>query len=42
MKLKIDSKLIVVCGAIAGFGKSVAKLLLEEGENIIAIARGEE
>lgn len=41
MKLGIKEKLFVVCGATGGLGKGVAKTLLEEGANIIAIARDE-
>ncbi len=42
MDLLIRSQLFVVCGATSGFGKAIAEMLIAEGANIIAVARGEE
>jgi 3-oxoacyl-[acyl-carrier protein] reductase len=42
MKLNIDQQLFVVCGATSGFGLAVLKNLVEDGANVIAVARGEE
>lgn len=42
MDLAIKEKLFVVCGATSGFGKAVADALLQEGANIIIVARREE
>jgi len=42
MDLKIGKQTFLVCGASAGFGHAVAERLLEEGANIIAVARREE
>ncbi len=39
MDLKIKNKLFIVCGATGGLGNGVALNLLNEGANIIAIAR---
>ena len=39
MDLKIKDKLFIVCGATSGLGKGVALGLLNDGANIIAIAR---
>ncbi len=39
MDLKIKNKLFIVCGATGGLGNGVAMNLLDEGANIIAIAR---
>lgn len=41
MNLKIKDKLFIVCGASGGLGNGVAVNLLNEGANIIAIARDE-
>lgn len=42
MDLKIKGQRFIVCGASSGFGRGVTELLLEEGANVIAIARREE
>ena len=42
MDLKIKNKLFIVCGATGGLGNGVALNLLNEGANIIAIARESE
>ncbi len=42
MKLHIKNKLFVVCGATSGFGNAVAKQLIREKANVIAVARTEE
>jgi len=39
MNLKIKNQRFVVCGASSGFGRAIAELLLDEGANVIAIAR---
>lgn len=39
MDLKIKDKLFVVCGATSGLGKGVALGLINDGANIIAVAR---
>lgn len=39
MDLKFKNKLFIICGATGGFGASTAKALLNEGANIIAVAR---
>ena len=40
MDLQLKNKLFLVGGATAGFGNAVARALISEGANIIAIARG--
>jgi 3-oxoacyl-[acyl-carrier protein] reductase len=42
MNLEIKGHLFIVGGATSGFGKAIAEVLLAEGANIIAVARGEE
>jgi precorrin-6B methylase 2 len=42
MDLQIKNHLFIIGGATSGFGKAIAEALLNEGANIIAIARGEE
>jgi 3-oxoacyl-[acyl-carrier protein] reductase len=42
MDLKIKGKKFIVCGATSGFGQAVAKQLVTEGAEIIAVARSEE
>lgn len=42
MDLEIRNHLFIVGGATSGFGKAIAGALLNEGANIIAVARGEE
>lgn len=42
MELGIRDQLFIVTGASSGFGKAVATRLLEEGANILVIARREE
>lgn len=42
MDFKIKGKKFIVCGATSGFGQAIAKQLVEEGAEIIAVARGEE
>ncbi len=42
MKLEVSGTLYVVCGATSGFGLAIANQLINEGANIIAIARGRE
>lgn len=41
MDLKIKDQRFIVCGASSGFGRAIAELLLDEGANVIAIARRE-
>ncbi|MDZ7658101.1 SDR family oxidoreductase [Fodinibius sp.] len=41
MDLKIDDQRFIVCGASSGFGRAIAELLLNEGANVIAVARRE-
>lgn len=42
MDLKIKDQLFIVCGASSGFGKAIALALVQEGANLIAVARREE
>jgi 3-oxoacyl-[acyl-carrier protein] reductase len=42
MDMQISSHRFVVCGASAGLGLAVANALLEEGAQVIAVARNEE
>ncbi|MEO8173023.1 MAG: SDR family oxidoreductase [Sediminibacterium sp.] len=42
MDLQIKNHLFIIGGATSGFGKAIAEALLNEGANIIAIARGKE
>jgi 3-oxoacyl-[acyl-carrier protein] reductase len=42
MDLKIKNQLFIVCGASSGFGKAIAEALIQEGANLIAVARREE
>ncbi len=42
MDLKIKDQLFIVCGASSGFGKAIAEALVQEGANLIAVARREE
>jgi 3-oxoacyl-[acyl-carrier protein] reductase len=42
MNLKLTNKKFIVCGATSGFGQAIAKQLVSEGAEIIAIARNEE
>ncbi len=42
MNLQINNQLFIVGGATSGFGKAIAEALINEGAQIIAIARGEE
>lgn len=39
MDLKIKDQRFVVCGASSGFGRAIAELLIDEGAQVIAIAR---
>ncbi len=41
MDLKIKDQRFIVCGASSGFGRAIAELLLDEGANVIVIARRE-
>lgn len=41
MDLEIKDQRFVVCGASSGFGRAIAERLLDEGANVIAIARRE-
>ncbi|MBN2348363.1 MAG: SDR family oxidoreductase [Bacteroidales bacterium] len=41
MDLQMKNKLFIVCGATSGFGNAVAERLIEEGAEILAIARNE-
>jgi 3-oxoacyl-[acyl-carrier protein] reductase len=41
MDLNIDNQRFIVCGASSGFGRAIAKLLLDEGASVIAVARRE-
>lgn len=41
MDLEIKDQRFIVCGASSGFGRAIAELLLEEGANVIAVARRE-
>lgn len=42
MDLKINDQRFIVCGASSGFGRSIAKQLLDEGAQVIAVARREQ
>lgn len=42
MDLKINDQRFIVCGASSGFGRSIAKQLLDEGAHVIAVARREQ
>ncbi len=42
MDLQIQNQLFIICGATSGLGKAVAEALLNEGANIIVVARNEE
>lgn len=42
MDLKIDKQNFIVTGVTSGFGRSVAELLINEGANVIGVARREE
>ncbi|MBN2522632.1 MAG: SDR family oxidoreductase [Bacteroidales bacterium] len=42
MELKLKKKNFVICGATSGFGNAIAQQLIEEGANVLAVARGEE
>lgn len=39
MDLKISDQRFIICGASSGFGRAVAEFLLDEGADIIAVAR---
>jgi 3-oxoacyl-[acyl-carrier protein] reductase len=41
MDLEIKDQRFIVCGASSGFGRAIAKVLLENGAQIIAVARRE-
>ncbi|MDZ7681510.1 MAG: SDR family oxidoreductase [Fodinibius sp.] len=41
MDLNIENQRFIVCGASSGFGRAIAELLLQEGANVIAVARRE-
>lgn len=41
MDLKISDQRFIVCGASSGFGRAIAELLLNEGAEVIAVARRE-
>ncbi len=38
----VNNRINIVCGATSGFGSAIAKKLLSEGKNVLAIARNEE
>jgi 3-oxoacyl-[acyl-carrier protein] reductase len=42
MDLQVKNHLFIIGGATSGFGRAIAEALLNEGANIIAVARGEE
>ncbi|HET6528148.1 MAG TPA: SDR family oxidoreductase [Balneolaceae bacterium] len=42
MDLEIKDQRFIVCGASSGFGKAIAELLLENGAQVIAVARRKE
>lgn len=42
MDIKVKNQLFIVGGATSGFGKAIAKALLQEGAKVITVARGEE
>lgn len=42
MDLKIQDQRFIVCGASSGFGRAIAEQLLDEGAEVIAIARREQ
>ncbi len=42
MNLKIHGNFFLICGASSGFGKAIATALMNEGANVLAIARNEE
>ena len=41
MDVQIKNKHFIVCGATSGFGNAVAIHIIEEGGNVLAVARGE-
>lgn len=41
MDLKISDQRFIVCGASSGFGRAIAEFLLNEGAEVIAVARRE-
>lgn len=42
MDLEIKDQRFIVCGASSGFGRAIAEQLLDEGADVIAVARREE
>jgi 3-oxoacyl-[acyl-carrier protein] reductase len=42
MKLNIENKTFIICGATSGFGLAITKQLISEGAKVIAVARTEE
>lgn len=42
MDLHLQGQLFIIGGATSGFGKAISEALIQEGANIIAVARGEE
>lgn len=42
MDLQIKERTFIICGATSGFGLGIARQLIADGANILAIARGEE
>jgi len=42
MELKLNKKNFIICGATSGFGNAITLQLIEEGANVLAVARGEE
>src|SRR5687768_11206814 len=41
MELKVKNQLFIIGGASSGFGKAIATALLNEGADVIAVARSE-
>ncbi|MFA6404062.1 MAG: SDR family oxidoreductase [Salinivirgaceae bacterium] len=42
MDLQVKNQTFLICGATSGFGKATAKVLLNEGANVIGVARSED
>lgn len=42
MDLKIKNQLFLICGASSGFGRAIAECLLQEGAEVMAVARRKE
>jgi len=42
MNLQLENKYFITCGASSGFGKAIARSLLQEGARVLAIARNQD